>query len=319
MTNRAVLSAVFCLTQWCLALGVAHANDLDHPDLSVRIKASRDPKSFEGPNSFAQFEKALSDENPVVRAGAAELLWRYEGANAEKLFKKAWNDEDYLVQVRSSQALGKFKGRGALDLLATALNHEQSAVRIGAVSALPQHQGDRVDAMWANTMRYFDPEKPDLRSDERAEVALAMRDYRGKYRERLFEMGSRDAHPRVRQNTARSLRYYDGENAQILFTRLAGDKSIDVRNYTYEALSQYKGPDAEKIILDLLRKGVRDAEGHNQLLARVSSSQNPEVLDAAAKFRPIEVKPVAAPNGGNSAGPNAGCAKFFSGIIKLNQ
>lgn len=130
----------------------AALRDVRDPKPLVRVSAVRDliPHG-EGARDrvIPALEKALSDDNALVRATAAEALGDLAAADALPALLVAVEDEHQLVRQKAIAALGEAKDTRAQTRLERALSDPRPEVRFQAVIAYPRVASSREDALRA--------------------------------------------------------------------------------------------------------------------------------------------------------------------------
>lgn len=130
----------------------AALRDVRDPKPLVRASAARDlvPHGAEARERvIAALEKALADDNALVRATAAEALGDLAAADALPALLVAVEDEHQLVRQKAIAALGEAKDTRAQTRLQRALNDPRPEVRFQAVIAYPRVTTSREDALGA--------------------------------------------------------------------------------------------------------------------------------------------------------------------------
>lgn len=130
----------------------AALRDVRDPKPLVRVSAVRDLVPHgEGARDrvIPALEKALSDDNALVRATAAEALGDLAAADALPGLLVAVEDEHQLVRQKAIAALGEAKDARAQSRLARALSDPRPEVRFQAVIAYARVASSREDALRA--------------------------------------------------------------------------------------------------------------------------------------------------------------------------
>ncbi len=130
----------------------AALRDVSDPKPLVRVSAVRDlvPHASEARDRVvAALEKALSDDNALVRAHAAEALGDVGAADALSALLVAVEDEHQLVRQKAIAALGEAGDARAQKRLERALSDDRPEVRFQAVIAYARVASSKDDALGA--------------------------------------------------------------------------------------------------------------------------------------------------------------------------
>jgi HEAT repeat protein/beta-lactamase regulating signal transducer with metallopeptidase domain len=196
----------------------------------------------------------LKDEDPGVRAAAAEALGKLEDPRAVPGLLGILNDREVRVRSAAAQSLGKFHDSRAINGLAALLRDSSADVRKEALNALSEYEsGVPVEAV----IRLLD--------DPDAELRHAAAHTLGNQKDRsagpALAKAVRDPSPEVRQAAIEALaELHDASHASAILPAL-GDGNPDVRQQALEALTELRAPIAEATLLGLLRDSNADVRG----------------------------------------------------------
>ncbi len=129
---------------------------LRNEDPYVRAEAAQDLSNFEDPLAAKHLIKALNDENPYVRAYAAESLGKIKDLVAIAPLIQLLNDDEPFVRSYVAESLGELKAREAVEPLITIMHGTNKDVGPSVAWALGVIKDTRAERPLINALNTGD-------------------------------------------------------------------------------------------------------------------------------------------------------------------